>query len=605
MALRCIASLAVIVAIAGAALSPGAAAAQDRYAIVMPGRYEVEPSQVAPDMMLSIVAIVNALRGERDLGKGAGEVHIASDASIVAGDRLEQARPFTYEGFALASVRLHRLEPSAYAAQGRRLMGVLQFVDAAALRAETAFQIDYTTGGKGLTIHELKTMAITPLDARVIMRALPLAEGTALLKQRPATIGAFLRQTLDRKAALPQSNGDWMLIAISPDRVLAGDRLEIGIGSKPGEGGAPAAAPVAFDYSGFAVAAMPWRATGRPAFANIYLHTDMHSSRSDGRRLLGTVQLTGVAAAPSTAANAEPQSPTAQQASPAPQSAGGWKLDDDANPTQLAFSTPERADDPELLLVCDRPNNELHVLYRKLSSDDVEAASDRLDTLAAQVGGAGTSLTLAGFVSRAPEATAVGYDILVTDNSIAALTAPDATWTLPGMTIAAPLTDAAVQFVRNCPKVGTATESMTWRRRINLAAGYAIDLPLGFFRLASADRSGRFYRKGPGNGTLQISNVVNQDDMSPREALRRMTQDKDVVTKVAKSAAGKDTITITGTRGSRAMFLKAILTCEKSQWAIVRLEYDAAARGEVEPLLGRIEQSFTPQGEYEGQAACE
>jgi hypothetical protein len=74
---------------------------------------------------------------------------------------------------------------------------------------------------------------------------------------------------------------------------------------------------------------------------------------------------------------------------------------------------------------------------------------------------------------------------------------------------------------------------------------------------------------------------------------------------VAKSAAGKDQLTITGMRGSRAMFLKAILTCDKSQWAIVRLEYDAAARGEVDPLLGRIEQSFTPQGEYEGQAACE
>ena len=115
MALRCIASLAMIVAIASAAMSSGAEAAEDRYAIVMPGRYEVEPSQVAPDMMLSILAIVNALRGERDLGKGAGEVHIASDASIVAGDGLEQARPFTYEGFALASVRLHRLEPSAYA----------------------------------------------------------------------------------------------------------------------------------------------------------------------------------------------------------------------------------------------------------------------------------------------------------------------------------------------------------------------------------------------------------------------------------------------------------------------------------------------------------
>src|SRR6185312_12082917 len=175
------------------------------------------------------------------------------------------------------------------------------------------------------------------------------------------------------------------------------------------------------------------------------LHTDMHSSRSDGRRLLGTVQLTGgEAAAPST--NVKPVSPNAQQVSPAPsappapQAAGGWRLDDDANPTQLAFATAERADDPELLLVCDRPNNELHVLYRKLSSDDVEAATDKLDTLAGRLSGGGATLDLPGFVSRAPEATAVGYDILVTDNSAAALTAPDAKWTLPGMTIAAPLT---------------------------------------------------------------------------------------------------------------------------------------------------------------------
>ena len=78
-----------------------------------------------------------------------------------------------------------------------------------------------------------------------------------------------------------------------------------------------------------------------------------------------------------------------------------------------------------------------------------------------------------------------------------------------------------------------------------------------------------------------------------------------MVTKVTKSAAGKDSLSITGTRGGRAMFLKAILTCERSQWAIVRLEYDTQARDEAERLAGRIDQSFAQQGALDGQNACE
>ncbi|MDI1342864.1 MAG: hypothetical protein PSV22_02025, partial [Pseudolabrys sp.] len=397
-------------------------------------------------------------------------------------------------------------------------------------------------------------------------------------------------QTASLARQMPLPAGDWMLVAISPDRVLPGDRLEIHVGPEAGKIDPKVQSAITFDYTNFPVAAVPWRSSGKSAIASVFLHTDMHPNKSNGQRLLGTVGLTNVAPAAAPAAS---------------QTAGGWKLDDDANPTQLAFATADRADDPELLISCDRPNNELHVLYRKLPSDDVDAASDKLDTFNSEVAGAGTAIALSGFVSRAPEATAVGYDILFTDNSAAVLAASDLKWTLPGMTIAAPLTPAAAQFVQNCPKVGTATESMTWRRRINLAAGYSVDLPLGLFRLASADRSGRFYRGGPGNGTLQLSNVINQDDLTPGEALKRMAQDKDVVTKVTKSAAGKDALSITGTRGSRAVFLKAILTCERSQWAIVRLEYDAAARGEVDRLAGRIDQSFAQQGAFEGQHACE
>lgn len=314
-------SLAVIVVVCLVTSSPGAHAADDHYAIFMPGRYEVAPSKAAPDIMLSLVATVRALRGERDLGKGVGAVQFARDAKVVAGDKLQQDNPFTYEGYALASVRLHRLEPSAFAPQGRRLMGVLQFVNASKLRAETAFQIDYTTGAQGLTIHELQTMAVTPLDTRVVLRVLPLATGEALMRRKPGTIEALLQQTLAAKTALPQNGGDWMLIAISPDRVLPGDRLEIQVGDRAGAAGSAVTMPVTFDYAGFAVAAMPWKATTSPAVANIYLHTDMHPDRSDGRRLLGSVPLTIAAAAPA----AKPQAPPATPRPPAALAQETWQ----------------------------------------------------------------------------------------------------------------------------------------------------------------------------------------------------------------------------------------------------------------------------------------
>jgi hypothetical protein len=110
----------------------------------MPGRSEGAPSAVAPDIATAVAATVRSLRGESDLGKGVAPVSLAPAARVVAGDRLGDAQAFSYEGYAVAGVRLHWLEPSEYGPKGRRVAGVVQFVNAAALRAETAFLIDYT-----------------------------------------------------------------------------------------------------------------------------------------------------------------------------------------------------------------------------------------------------------------------------------------------------------------------------------------------------------------------------------------------------------------------------------------------------------------------------
>jgi hypothetical protein len=282
------------------ALHAAAHAADDVYAIAMPGRQDGTPSAVAPDIMTAIVATVRSLRGESDLGNGVAPVSLAPDAKVVAADRLGDAPAFSYEGYAVARARLLWLEPSKYGPKGRRLSGVVQFVNAAALRAEAAFLIDYTESGQaagnGLAIHQLQTMAVAPTDPRVVLQALPRGAGEVLAKARWNDIGAFMEATLALRKPLPLTEDEWLLVALSPDRMPAGDALEIHVVDKVADKQPPPAAPYAgssFDIGGFPVAAVPWTASGKPAVANIFVRTDLHPEKTAGRRLVASQPLSG------------------------------------------------------------------------------------------------------------------------------------------------------------------------------------------------------------------------------------------------------------------------------------------------------------------------
>lgn len=294
-----------------------------------------------------------------------------------------------------------------------------------------------------------------------------------------------------------------------------------------------------------------------------------------------------------------------QAAEPSRPAAGRWQADDADKPTQLSFATAARADDPELFVFCDRANTEIKLLYRKLPTDDVERLGGKPGALDGSLVAGGATRPLAGFLSRAPEATGIGYDVLVTANSLALFTAPDLTLRFPGFDIAAPSDGLLARFAAACPSVSTVFEAAGWRRRFNLQAGFAVDIPVQQFRLSDADRTGRFYRDGPGHATLQVTTTINQDELGPREALRRISRDKDVVTKVTKSGDGAGFYMLSGSKGDRAVSLKALLTCDKSIWAMLRVEYDPAAHAEVEPLFARMAQSLTTEAGFDGMAACE
>ena len=283
----CVAALVLL----GMSLPGGAGAADRLEMIVLPGRTEVAARDAASDVMLAVLAVSQTLRGDADLSKGLGAAQLAPDAQSVSFDAGKKGGSFRYDGYRLGGMILNIVEPSRHASPGRRLTGLLQFVNIDGLRSQTAFMIDYGYGAKGIVIHDLQAMPSTPVDARVILRALPLREGQALIQQPPDTIEGLLEKTAALARPMPLPDGDWMLFALSPDRVLPGDRLEIHVGTVAGtpEPGQPATARL--DRASFPVAARAWTSNGKPAIVSVFLHTDLHPDKSDGRRLLGTLPI--------------------------------------------------------------------------------------------------------------------------------------------------------------------------------------------------------------------------------------------------------------------------------------------------------------------------
>jgi hypothetical protein len=139
-------------------------------------------------------------------------------------------------------------------------------------------------------------MAVAPTDPRVVLQVLPRSAGEVLAKAKWTDIGAFMEATRALRQPLPLTEEEWLLVALSPDRMPVGDRLEIHVVDKAaGRQPLPASsyAGSSFDIGGFPVAAVPWTASGKPAIANVFLRTDMRPEKHNGRRLVASQPLSG------------------------------------------------------------------------------------------------------------------------------------------------------------------------------------------------------------------------------------------------------------------------------------------------------------------------
>ena len=182
-----------------AGLAQAAVAADDLYTLSIQGRYDVEPSKVAPDILAALVATVHSLRGETDLGKGVTTVALAKDAKVVAGDKLGDGPAFSYDGYALAGVRLHRLA-------ARRM-----------LRSATTVMVEHVWQSSDPSTGPLNGLPANPASeqtTRLIFSLAATSEAQALLKTQALQTIVGLAKARDRLYERAMSRFPPLLIGV-------------------------------------------------------------------------------------------------------------------------------------------------------------------------------------------------------------------------------------------------------------------------------------------------------------------------------------------------------------------------------------------------------
>ena len=65
-------------------LASGSAGAADKLEIIaLPGKTDVAAQDVAPDIMLAVLAVSQMLRGDADLSRGLGKALVAPEAKVM------------------------------------------------------------------------------------------------------------------------------------------------------------------------------------------------------------------------------------------------------------------------------------------------------------------------------------------------------------------------------------------------------------------------------------------------------------------------------------------------------------------------------------------
>lgn len=132
----------------------------------------------------------------------------------------------------------------------------------------------------------------------------------------------------------------------------------------------------------------------------------------------------------------------------------------------------------------------------------------------------------------------------------------------------------------------TAAHAASWQTYANDRFGSTADIPAGWRAgEAPANDDGRVFTAPDGRASITVS---GSHSVLPRtQEIGIMTAPGDGET-VEYRREGRDWVVVSGYKGDRIFYRKALLSCHGAVWNTVSLDYPAAAKAAFDPIVAHV-----------------
>lgn len=139
--------------------------------------------------------------------------------------------------------------------------------------------------------------------------------------------------------------------------------------------------------------------------------------------------------------------------------------------------------------------------------------------------------------------------------------------------------------------IATSALAQDWRSYTNPRFGTRAEVPRDWtMGEAPANDDGRVFTAPDGSATIAVHGSLHVFD-SIDEAMKIYETSKDGET-ITYKQRGPRTITVSGTKGERIFYRRAILSCRDRVWNGVAIEYPAARKRAYDALVTRVATSL-------------
>lgn len=137
-----------------------------------------------------------------------------------------------------------------------------------------------------------------------------------------------------------------------------------------------------------------------------------------------------------------------------------------------------------------------------------------------------------------------------------------------------------------------------WSRYVNPRFGMAVDIPAGFHAEGSApvQGDGKRFRAENGRATITAWGAPAEGNDFMAETSARIAAAEAEGWSITYRSETPDWASWSGTRGGHVFYAKAILTCNGTQTANVRLDYPAMDIGAFDAVVDRLGRSLGQDG---------